>query len=281
MEIFYAERFVALTKSIAYARAYLMHGGLEAVKQNIIDEGLDANLAMEQSSLEDLFQKIKERCDAIKLDSAADQAARLLDLLSEKNYSNEELVSGLEDLENRLFDAMKRMRFFHLFPNEIDHYDNYRVGWETIIDRFPQAIRDIEEARKCFAVSRYPASIFHSLHIVEAGLIDLGGFLQVHDPKSGWTAITNEMKRIIEKKHPARTDFEKKNFPFIEQVYGTTEALKNAWRNKISHAEGKLYLVGADFAPEIAEEILLATRSFMRRLADGLPASPPAPTLAS
>jgi hypothetical protein len=80
----------------------------------------------------------------------------------------------------------------------------------------------------------------------------------------------------VDKKYNERNDFEKQNFPFLEQVQGTVEALKNAWRNKISHAQGKLILLTTDFTPEIAEEIILATRAFMRRLGEGLPfAAPP------
>jgi hypothetical protein len=60
------------------------------------------------------------------------------------------------------------------------------------------------------------------------------------------------------------TRFEKRNFAFLEQLHGTVGALKNAWRNKISHVEGRSQ-------PEIAELILLASRAFMRRLAEGLP----------
>jgi hypothetical protein len=58
---------------------------------------------------------------------------------------------------------------------------------------------------------------------------------------------------------------------FVEQMHGTVEALKNAWRNKISHAGAKLALIRSEFAPEIAEEIILATRAFMGRLAIELP----------
>jgi hypothetical protein len=61
--------------------------------------------------------------------------------------------------------------------------------------------------------------------------------------------------------------FEKKHWPFLEQIIATVEALKNAWRNKVSHANGKLMLMTTDFSPEVAEEILMATRAFMRRLA--------------
>jgi hypothetical protein len=129
----------------------------------------------------------------------------------------------------------------------------------------------VEEASKCFALERYAASIFHSLHIVEACLLELGKFLGVKDPKSGWTAVANELKRVVSKEHKDRTDFEKKHFPFIEQVQGTVEGLKNAWRNKVSHAQDKLVLLNIDFTPEVAEEIIFAVRSFARRLATDLP----------
>jgi hypothetical protein len=54
-------------------------------------------------------------------------------------------------------------------------------------------------------------------------------------------------------------------------MYGTVEALKTAWRNKISHVQGKLVLLTSDFTPEVAEEIVMASRAFMRRLATEMP----------
>jgi hypothetical protein len=106
---------------------------------------------------------------------------------------------------------------------------------------------------------------------VEVGLIHLGDFLGVKDPLSGWTAVTNELKRLVTKKYTDKNQFERDNTKFIEQMQGCTEALKNAWRNKISHAHGRLYLLAADFSPDIAEEIRMASRAFMRRLATELP----------
>jgi hypothetical protein len=108
--------------------------------------------------------------------------------------------------------------------------------------------------------------------VIEAGLIELGTFIRVADPKSGWTAVANDLKKIVSKRREDLTDFEKQNFQFLEQVQGTVEALKNAWRNKVSHVQGKIILMTREFNPEIAEEILFASRSFMRGLATGLPA---------
>jgi hypothetical protein len=171
----------------------------------------------------------------------------------------------------RLQDEAKQREFFALTLRESDHYSRPRKGWESAILRFPHIVDDVEEANKCFALSRYPAAVFHSVQIVEFGLIELGKFLEVNDPHSGWSAVSSALEKVILKKHQDRTPFEKKNFQFLEQVQGTVAGLKNAWRNKISHAHGKLVLMSREFNSEVAEEILLASRAFARRLADGLP----------
>jgi hypothetical protein len=123
-----------------------------------------------------------------------------------------------------------------------------------------------------FCILPFAASVFHNCQVVEIGLIELGSFISVSDPKSGWSAVAKALDKIVNRKtHLERTPFERQHFEFLEQLQGTVEALKNAWRNKISHAQGKLTLLTRDFTPEIAEEISFASRAFMRRLADGLP----------
>jgi hypothetical protein len=180
------------------------------------------------------------------------------------------------ELHGRLIDEMQGKLFWTLNVKEAEWYKNPRKGWKEIIERFPDAVSDIEEASKCFALSRYAAAIFHSVQVVEIGLIDLGKLIGVTDPLSGWNATTNRLQGIIKKGHEARTPFEQQHFAFFEQMHGTIEGLKNAWRNKISHAHGKLTLLTADFSPDIAEEILFATRAFMRRLATDAPVVSPA-----
>jgi hypothetical protein len=178
----------------------------------------------------------------------------------------------LNTIRERLIDELSTKIFFQLPHSRKELYEEPRNKWADVTARFPASVRDIDEASKCFALSRYAACVFHCVQIIEHGLLPLGTFLSVNDALSGWTAVANELKRIINKKHDQRTDFEKKHFLFIEQMQGTIEALKNAWRNKISHAHGqRLLLIDSEFTPDTAEEIMTATRSFMRRLAESLP----------
>jgi hypothetical protein len=175
----------------------------------------------------------------------------------------------------RLIDEAGSAEFFALTVRESALFKNPREGWTAGIARFPSIVDDVVEVSRCFALSRYSAAVFHSVQIVEAALIELGTFIGVADPRSGWTAVSKALDVIIQKSHKDRTPFERKNFEFLEQMQGTVLALKNAWRNKISHAHGRLVVMSTEFNAEVAEEIMFATRAFIRRLADGLP--PPKP----
>lgn len=185
---------------------------------------------------------------------------------------NGTLVHFLEQAASRLEDELSTKLFLQLPHSRKDLFEKPLSKWESVTDRFTATINDIEETGKCFALSRYAASVFHSVQIIEHGLLALGEFLSVKDPISGWTAVSNELRRITNLKYSDRSDFERKHFTFIEQMHGTVEALKNAWRNKISHAQGQqLLLVSTEFTPDTADEIITATRAFMRRLAEELP----------
>lgn len=109
------------------------------------------------------------------------------------------------------------------------------------------------------------------MQIIKIGLLALGRYMNVKDPRSGFTAVANELERILNKKFSDLTEFERNNRPFFEQLNGLVQAVKDAWRNKISHAEGRVVLLTTDFSPQIAMEIFIATRAFLRRLATELP----------
>jgi len=183
-----------------------------------------------------------------------------------------EVYAKLIELESRLEDELKTKLFFQLPLSKREFFESPQKGWDEVIARFPDSVMDIEEMRKCFALSRYAACVFHSVNAVEAGLIGLGNFIGVRDPKSGWTSVTAELERLVVK--TKYTDLDPKFqscFGFLDQTHATCVALKSAWRNKISHTQGRLAVMTADFSPDVAEEIIVASRSFMRRLATEMP----------
>jgi hypothetical protein len=219
-----------------------------------------------------IFEKFEKVLTFYDLPCSVETAKKLAVWADNYSPGDTELRDLCIELRGRIMDETRGREFFTLSLQEAEHYHHPIRKWEGVVERFPKAIADIEEAWKCFALARYTASVFHSLQVVEVGLIELGDFIGINDPISGWTAVAQRLKKIIDTKYRDLSDFEKKHRLFLEQVQGTVEALKNAWRNKVSHVHGKLTLMtGEEFHPDIAEEILLATRGFMRRLVEGLP----------
>ena len=119
----------------------------------------------------------------IKLELTVDQIDRILTGISDDNYTHGQAARHLEDLELRMTDELKRKHFISLSSLESDLFRNPRQGWNKVIERWPETTDDIIEAMKCFALSRYTAAVFHSLQVVEIGIIKLGEFVQVSDPK--------------------------------------------------------------------------------------------------
>lgn len=220
------------------------------------------------------FQK---HCEKAELRVSAGHITNIAyEVETDPDLTDEQFRQKLRAFVDSLVLELDGILFLHVPFIQAGFYSNPQAKWEQIIARFPKTLRDVEEAQKCLALSRYTATVFHSLQIVEVGLIELGTFINVNDPTSGWTSVAQRLKKIIDTKYQDLDSFEKANRPFLEQLQGTVEALKNAWRNKISHAHGKLtVMTGQEFHPDVAEEILSATRAFMRRLAEGLPPANP------
>ena len=132
-------------------------------------------LAAEQFAVFELF------CLELGLTATAVSLRRLIDRLSaaseneDPNSPDRDLEAAVNEVTGRLMDEAGARLFFSVSVTEAEHYNNYRQGWEEIIDRLPNTVSDIEESRKCFALSRYaasaPASIARGLSQRDFGFV--------------------------------------------------------------------------------------------------------------
>jgi hypothetical protein len=257
MKPFDAALFMRFMESVGMTRTLEALPSLlkRAVSLNDVSDGWVTDWLI----LMDLYE---QPCVELDLAASAATIRKLRAALKKPNPLSTDVNPLTIELGGRLYDEMGGRHFWALTISETAYYRNPHKGWEEAIAKFPASITDVEEASKCFALSRYAAAVFHSLQIVEIGLIDLGRVIVATDPQTGWNATTNRLNKILATKYPDRTPFQQQHSQFLEQISATIEALKSAWRNKISHAHDKLVLLTSDFTPEVAEEILLASRSF-------------------
>lgn len=181
-----------------------------------------------------------------------------------------EIHRHLRELRERFEDELEDQRFLHLQRADADLYESPINGWEEIIKRFPETLQNIIESSKCFALERYAASVFHVLLVAEFGVIKIAKLMEVAGDKPGWGSL-QKVERLIEKPYPERVPLAQKHSELLENVVGLTKVMKDSWRHKISHVDNQILWQDTDFSGEVAHEIIIATRGFMRKLVKELP----------
>ncbi len=208
------------------------------------------------------------------LRATADNCARIMDKCGGRvripPITYREIVSDLKHLRETLEGELRGELFFHLSMKDADGYSNPRRGWEGIVSRFPRVAIDVEECSRCFALERHGAAVFHVLLVAEFGIIQVANLFNASGDRPGWGSL-ERLQRINDKKWNDKSDLERKHADFLKGVLPFAFAIKDSWRHKISHVDNKLEWVDTDFSPEVASEIISATRGFMRRIAEDLP----------
>lgn len=184
--------------------------------------------------------------------------------LAARYLDSEQLKHELLALRDRFIDELSTKLFLQVPPDKKPYFDTPLVGWELIVQRFPDCTRDVEEMSRCFALSRYSAAMFHALHVAEWGAIALGNLIGVVDPKRGWGATKKELEKIIKAGHGHLPAGFPVAFEFLEQMNREVGSMELAWRNKVDHAANVLaVLPNVDFTPDIAEHIIQSVKVFM------------------
>jgi hypothetical protein len=190
----------------------------------------------------------------------------------EQDIPADRLKWQLEEFDNSIRREMKRALFLYVPQERSPLYLEPLKDWETAIKRFDKATLDIEEGLKCFALDRYGGAVFHMMLVAERGALEVLPLTGSTDPKPGWRSVTTALEKITQRTpYTQLTAGQQKHLPFFEQILPMMLSIQRAWRDKISHVDNRLVLLSGDFQAYVVEEIISATRAFMRRLAGDLP----------
>ncbi len=107
---------------------------------------------------------------------------------------------------------------------------------EVIAEEFPSAVWDMHEAGNCFAFERFTACVYHLMRAAEFGLVAACKSLGAKDDRLvSW----DRMIQFIESEIKKAVSTQQQDFKEIERKYGEIVswfvALKNGWRNPVSH----------------------------------------------
>jgi hypothetical protein len=206
------------------------------------------------------------------LSSPASQCRRMMENLESKHMvvTCGDLRDDLRELRRRCEDEFKAAFFLHLDPRQAAMFQNPEKDWEQIIGRFYKVKYNVEECGKCFALERHGAAVFHVLQVAEFGVIQIAKLLGVEGDKPGWGSL-KRLQELIKDPFPKRIPLAQKHSKLLEDVVPLAIVVKDSWRHKLDHVDNQIVWVDTDFSPNVAEEIISATRAFMRKLASELP----------
>jgi hypothetical protein len=220
------------------------------------------------------IEKLLACCTEAGLKMSAISVRRLFLLLDPPELSEDLVVGSLEEALSRtiqsIVDELSLRLYFSFTPEEAEMYLNPLKGWDTVIGRFPKMQYNVEESAKCFALERYGAAVFHILQVAEYGVIQVGKLMGELGDKPGWSCV-QRLRKLISAPYPERTPLAQQHTKLLENVVPLAIVVKDSWRHKLDHVDNQIVWVDTDFSPHVAEEIITATRGFMRKLALELP----------
>jgi hypothetical protein len=223
---------------------------------------------------DELLQIVRIDCVRIGLPLSARHIDELVEEVRDKYLP---LTYGaislkLTELSNSIRREMGAVLFLYISTEKAKWFRKPLEGWGAAVERFGDTITtDIEEGAKCYACDRHAAAVFHMMLVAEFGALEVGKLIEMRDPKPSWHGVMNEIRRITQQtKFTDLKPIEQKYFKLLEQLSPLMLAMQNAWRHKIDHAANRLVLTTGEFQSYVAEEIITATRAFMRTLASEL-----------
>lgn len=182
------------------------------------------------------------------------------------NATGKQLEEMAKVLQGRFEDELAQILFFVVPYDRAKFYSETNLFGENVTKAFPSAIFNIEEAGKCFALSRNTACVMHLAKVVEIGLKAVRTCLKLPPLPVGKQQNWGDVLRQIWDETGARNKaadpaWMTQQKSFFENAHADLSSVKNAWRNPSMHAD-------LNYDSERAEDIFSMTKSFMRHLAE-------------
>lgn len=208
----------------------------------------------DRETMKDAGDKLGNMLRDIDLPVSEKAAMHLLPVADTHEKANR----AMEQVFNTIEFELEGRRFHGPVRRYQQYFEQPKLFGEEVFKAFSSANDDIFEAGTCLALERGTACVMHLMRVVEAGLKALARKLEIgqqNDWGSYLRKIDEELARRL-KAAGKRTPDEQ----FYAEARLMLDSVRVAWRNPTMHIENS-------YAPERAEEILIAVRSLMRHLA--------------
>jgi len=271
MMSFYGDVFVTLVTLLT--RLEKAHSVAVAVAKALGNEA-KANRIPATEDMRDLIKGLpnqRQQLEAAGLKMSLLSFDRLVETANDPKLTVRDMDVLSWDLILRLIDELGLCSFWQV-PREYQHLLEPQLFGTDVAEAFPSSMDDIKEAGNCLAFGRSTACVFHLMRVVECGLRSLGQTLGNSDldPRRNptWDSILKKCDAEQRKPIADRAPEWRSDNTFFSEVHANLLAIKDGWRNPSLHVE-------RSYTPDQANEIFIAVRAFMRKLATKISESEP------
>lgn len=209
------------------------------------------------------FRELRRHLEVIGANLAIMSVDRALNGLKKKEFTYGEITQRIEIINGRLMDELSLVRLYVFDKNRAVYFDSSNnLFGESVSNKFPSAIPDIEDAGRCIACAQGTAAVFHLMRVMEAGLKALSSRLDILYAPS-WESHMHQIMKKINTPHNEKSKDWKSIEPFCRDIMGDLQIVKVAWRNPTMHVVRR-------YSPDEAEAIFGAVKGFMIRLSSEL-----------
>jgi hypothetical protein len=237
--------------------------------QAMLTDGIDKTNPMRKALINGLAEKVEQcglLCQSLELPMSALHAKQLLETLTmpQIHYMDSPGADRIATmLSITIENELSLRKFFALPPDKSRFYDEGMepFGREVAL-AFPSTSFDATEAKRCFALGRNTACIFHLMRVLEIGLRAFAKQFGKSADHSNWHNIIEEIEKAIRDmaSNPSKPSDWKDQQEYFSQAASNFMIIKDAWRNYTAHVRGK-------YTDEEAETLLINVRAFMQKLA--------------
>jgi len=248
--------------------AYSLSNLREIEKMSADRQQIKGSLVLDQelrALAKDLFGQMRVHFGAYGMPVTLDRIARAELVLRVDQLMYSKLGSECDEVHRTAQSELSRIYFGFIPEAKQGEMLSAQVLWKATFDKFPSAKKDALMASRCFALECNDACVYHSMMVLERGMLALAKNLKVK--KAGaraWETIIDDIETEIEKRQGKLRARKPADFlTFLSEAAKEFRYFKDAWRNHTAHGR-------AQYDENDARKVLIHVRDFMEHISSRL-----------
>ncbi len=229
---FYAALFSKIIQNLEFSRSEFLLSSNPYSTYSPNWEKLEKDLAAVAKGVEDLCLSL----------SLKEQVSRIRERATDHSRDNTIIIGTLiSELSKNIISEISE-HLFLIVPSELKwlYLNPEKILGPEFEAAFPDAIKDMYDGVRCFALDQWTASVFHFMRVLEYGIRQIAENVGLNLDNlvlENWKNILDQIeKKIRELEQLPKSQEKSTNLTYFSEAASNFRYFKDAWRNHVSHS---------------------------------------------